>query len=102
MLAAIYCLVSEVFKPQNDYERLVLTCVENLHIFYQEISQNVWGPISSPQWVSRLGRQHIILYAELTNLSLRSGEYHRLGWHWFKFYPKHHLFIRLNDEACSG
>ena len=70
--------------------------------FYDEHQPSKWNPETSPQRIAKFGRQHVILYAELTHIALQNCDFHRLGWHPSKFYPKHHLFVHLSEEACSS
>ena len=63
MLKVVTWILTKVYEPTNAHEHLVLDCLLNLNQFYELIA--TW-PKGCGDKVSRLGRGHVILYAELS------------------------------------
>ena len=95
MLHVCHWLLTNVLKPETDHERLVLLCVTAIHDFY--VALRAWGP-DAGKTCARLGRQHIVLFSELSREALASENHRRTGWMAYRFYPKHHLFVHLCEE----
>jgi hypothetical protein len=101
-----YCvdfILSDILQPRNDHERQVAQCVKALTNFYREMED--WNPESSPAQARKFGRQHILLYTELYRAGQVSRIFETYGYHVYKFYPKHHMFIHLVEigiQSCGN
>ena len=56
-------LLTNVFKPEDDYARTRLQCVQSLCACYEELDN--WGPGSSER-LADAGRRHLLLYSHLS------------------------------------
>lgn len=50
---------------------------------------------------SRLGRQHLLLYAELGKEALEDRTHQTEGWIKWRWYPKHHLMSHCIEDQIS-
>ena len=92
MLKVLHFLLSVVLPPETAHERLRLDCLTQLHLFYEELEQ--WVPGSAVKCAA-FARNHVVLYSEMTRNFLQAGFFDSHGYHLYKMYPKHHLFVHL-------
>ena len=85
-LRVLRYMLENMFALRTEHQQLRLRCLTALVKVYEEI--DVWkDDTSSAVKVAELGRQHLILYHELHDLSLNACDW------WI--YPKHHIFAHF-------
>ena len=100
MLEVVTHILKNLMPPTTPHEVLRLQCCQSINDIYVELRQ--WDQRLSPPKVAKLARTHIILYAELCREALDGGHFVANGWHAYKMYPKHHLFVHLMEEQTAA
>ena len=96
MLYVVDYLLDKEFPADTDHERDRKACVWNLAEFYRELEKWEKGGFSASRCAA-LGRTHVNIYTQLSRDHRHLVEL--WGFHAYKFYPKHHLFIHLIEDG---
>ena len=97
LLNVVVWILENCLVPSNPHQQLRYDCLKFLWRFYRELEN--WDPAASPGRAEGYGRQHCILYIQLSREHQHLFE--RLGYHPFKYYPKHHLFVHCCEEGIA-
>jgi hypothetical protein len=89
-LPVLLLMLSKMFGLGTSHEILRYQCADALNNVYLELKNWIPGG-TSLQRLGHFGRQHLILYCELSKASTDS-----MVWNMF---PKHHQFIHVVEEA---
>ena len=103
MLYCVFGILENILKPRNEHETLIFQCVQSIYNFYRCMEH--LGSDVEPARATKLGRAHILLYTELTRSYQDTGHFEQNGFHMYKFYPKHHMFVHLAEigiQMCGN
>lgn len=92
-LPVLIRILQTFFPPTNEHEEMRMACIQALANVYDEMENWIGGGVSSFQ-IGVYARKHLLLYAELSRLSLDKRKW--------KLYPKHHLFQHCCENARSN
>ena len=88
-LPVLIHMMQSLFGILNPYEQMMVHCLQALQNCYVLLDANPWDPTCKLR-LGRYGRQHLEMYKELSRQSPPLL---------FHFYPKHHLFINIVENA---
>ena len=92
-LPCLKYILERYFNQDTPHKELRYQCVKSLNDMYQGLRDAAPG-----HKVAKLGRQHLLLYAELGKEALRTGAHLEAGWVFWRWYPKHHLFSHCIED----
>ena len=86
LLPILLELLKNCVESTSAHAVMRLHCVSALNTCYEEMYK--WNPSSSPDVLRRYGRQHLIMYMQLS----REAQEKQCPTVYWRPYPKHHLF----------